>query len=121
VANVSRGVGLLLMVVGVGGYVMTGMASPTALIPAAFGLVISMLGFYARHEDNRRTAMHLAMGIALVGVLGSISGLLSIPALVSGGDVAMPAAVVSRSAMAVILLVYLAMGFNGFRAARKRR
>jgi hypothetical protein len=120
VANVSRSVGLLLMVVGVGGYVMAGMASPTALIPAAFGLVISMLGFYARHEDNRRTAMHLAMGIALVGVIGSISGLVSIPALISG-DVAMPAAVVSRSAMAVILLVYLAMGFNSFRAARERR
>ncbi len=107
------------MIVGVGGYVMTGMASPTALIPAAFGLVISMLGFYARHEDNRRTAMHLAMGIAMVGVLGSISGLLSIPALISG-EAAMPAAVVSRSAMAVILLVYLAMGFNSFREARQR-
>jgi len=120
VANVSRGVGLLLMIVGVGGYVMTGMASATALIPAAFGLVISMLGFYARHEAGRRTAMHLAMGIAMVGVLGSISGLLSIPALISG-EAAMPAAVVSRSAMAVILLVYLAMGFNSFRAARQRR
>ena len=119
-ANVSRSVGLLLMIVGVGGYVMTGMASPTALIPAAFGLVISMLGFYARHEDNRRTAMHLAMGIAMVGVLGSISGLLSIPALISG-EAAMPAAVVSCSAMAVILLVYLAMGFNSFREARQRR
>ncbi|MSO49882.1 MAG: hypothetical protein EXQ49_08275 [Acidobacteria bacterium] len=119
-ANVSRSVGLLLMIVGVGGYVMTGMASPTALIPAAFGLVISMLGFYARHEDNRRTAMHLAMGIAMVGVLGSVSGLLSIPALISG-EVALPAAVVSRSAMAVILLVYLAMGFNSFRQARQGR
>ncbi len=108
------------MIVGVGGYVMTGMASPTALIPAAFGLVISMLGFYARHEDNRRTAMHLAMGIAMVGVLGSVSGLLSIPALISG-EVALPAAVVSRSAMAVILLVYLAMGFNSFRQARQGR
>ena len=119
-ANVSRSVGLLLMIVGVGGYVMTGMASPTALIPAAFGLVISMLGFYARHEDNRRTAMHLAMGIAMVGVLGSISGLLSIPALISG-EAAMPAAVVSRSAMAVILLVYLAIKFNSFQEARQRR
>ena len=108
------------MIVGVGGYVMTGMASPTALIPAAFGLVISMLGFYARHEDNRRTAMHLAMGIAMVGVLGSISGLLSIPALISG-EAAMPAAVWSRRAMAVILLVCLGMGFNSFREARQRR
>lgn len=119
-AQLSRTVGLILMVIGIAGYVMTDMASPTALIPAAFGMVISMLGFYARHEDSRRTAMHLAMGIAMVGVLGSISGLLSIPALVSG-EAAMPAAVVSRSAMAVILLVYLAMGFNSFRAARQRR
>lgn len=119
--NVSRLVGLALMAVGIVGYVLTDMVSPTALIPAAFGIVISMLGYYGRHEATRRTAMHLAMGIAMVGMLGSITGLLAIPALVSGREVATPAAAISRSVMALILLVYLAMGFNSFRAARIKK
>lgn len=120
-SNVSRFVGLALMAVGIGGYVLTDMTSPTALIPAAFGLVISMLGYYGRQEATRRTAMHLSMGIALAGLLGSIRGLWSLPALLSGAETARPAAVISQSAMAVILLVYLAMGFKSFRAARIRK
>lgn len=120
-AKLSQTVGLILMVLGIVGYVMTDMASPTALIPAAFGIVISMLGYYGRHEANRKTAMHLAMGVAMVGVLGSISGFASMPALLSGGDVARPAAAISRSLMAVILLVYLAAGMKSFREARQGR
>jgi len=119
-SGMSRAVGLVLMVVGVGGYVMTDMASPTALIPAAFGIVISMLGFYGRHESNRKTAMHLAMGIAMVGMLGSLSGLLAMPDVLNGTAVR-PAAAISRSLMAVILLVYIAAGFRSFAAARQKR
>ena len=117
----SQTVGLLLMVLGIGGYVMTGMASPTALIPAAFGMVISGLGYYGRHESTRKVAMHIAMGVAMVGMLGSITGLLSMPALLSGAEVARPAATISRSLMAVILLVYLAAGIRSFRTARRGR
>lgn len=120
-ARMSQTVGLLLMVLGIAGYVMTDMASPTALIPAAFGIVISMLGYYGRHEGNRKTAMHLAMGVAMVGMLGSISGFAALPALFSGGDVARPAAAISRILMAVVLLVYLAAGIKSFRAARAQR
>ena len=120
-SKTSQTVGLLLMVIGIAGYVMTDMASPTALIPAAFGIVLSMLGFYGRHEANRKTAMHLAMGVAMVGVLGSISGFASLPALFSGGGVVRPAATISRSLMAAILLVYLAVGIRSFQAARAGR
>ncbi len=120
-SKTSQTVGLLLMVIGIAGYVMTDMASPTALIPAAFGIVLSMLGFYGRHEANRKTAMHLAMGVAMVGVLGSISGFASLPALFSGGDVVRPAAAISRSLMAVILIVYPAVGIGRFQAARAGR
>lgn len=117
----SRAVGLVLMVLGILSYVLTDMVSATALIPAGFGLVISVLGFYGRHEATRKTAMHVAMGVAMVGLLGSISGFASLPALFSGGEVARPAATISRSLMAVILLVYLAAGMKSFAAARARR
>jgi hypothetical protein len=118
-AKTSQLVGLILLVLGVGGYVASGMASPTALIPAFFGLVFSGLGYYGRHEHTRKTAMHLAMGVALVGILGSVRGLLGLPALLTGGEVARPAAVISQSVMALLLMWYLWMGIQSFRAARR--
>lgn len=118
-AKTSRLVGVILMVLGIGGYVASGMASPTALIPAFFGLVISGLGYYGRHEHTRRTAMHLAMGVAVVGIIGSARGLLGLPALLSGGEVARPVAVISQSVMALVLIWYLVKGIQSFRAARR--
>ena len=72
--QLSLWIGLLLIALGIVGYVGTQMISITALIPAAFGVVIVLAALYGRAESRRRTAMHLAMGIALVGILGSIPG-----------------------------------------------
>lgn len=118
-AKTSQLVGLILMVLGIGGYLASGMASPTALIPAGFGFVISTLGFYGRHEHTRRTAMHVAMGVALAGVLGSARGLMGLPALLTGGEVERPIAVISQSVMALVLIWYLIKGIQSFRAARR--
>jgi len=117
-SKLSQLVGVILMVLGVGGYVLSGMASPTALIPAGFGLVLSMLGYYGRHESTRKMAMHLAMVVALLGLLGSARGLMGLPALLTGGDVERPVAVISQSVMAIVLLWYLIKGVQSFRAAR---
>lgn len=108
----SQLVGVILMIVGVGGYLYSGMASPTALIPAAFGMVISMLGYYGRHEHTSKTALHLAIGVAVAGLIGSVRGLLALPALLSGGVVERPTAVVSQSIMAAVLIWYLVRAFR---------
>lgn len=119
--TLSLTVGVLLLAVGIGGYVLSHMVSPTALIPAAFGVVILMLGLYGRSEGRRRTAMHLAMGIALVGILGSIAGVVPmVKWLAGGGTEPLPLAPASKSAMAVLLVIYLAMGIRSFVAARRR-
>ena len=112
-------IGLLLIALGVGGYSLTGMASPTAMIPAAFGLVIAIFGAYGRAEARRRTAMHLAMGVALVGILGSVSGFFEIAGVLArGGDLSVAA--LSKAAMAVLLMVYLGLGIRSFVRARRR-
>jgi hypothetical protein len=118
-SSLSVWVGVLLIALGVGGYVMTSMVSLTALIPALFGVVIAGLGAWGRDAARRKTAMHAAMGIALVGILGSIRGLIALPGLLAGGTVARPAAVYSQAAMAIVLIVYLAMGVRSFIAARR--
>ncbi|HET9369220.1 MAG TPA: hypothetical protein VFO19_03205 [Vicinamibacterales bacterium] len=118
-ASLSVVVGVALIALGLGGYVMTSMVSITALIPAIFGAVIAALGAWGRNPAARKIAMHAAMGIALVGILGSIRGLFALPGLLGGGTVARPAAVYSQAAMAIILIVYLALGVRSFIAARR--
>jgi len=109
-SQTSRMVGLILMVLGVASYFLSGMASPTALIPAAFGFMISALGFYGRHDSTHKTAMRAAMVVAIEGLNGTADGVMSLPALLTGGEVARPAAVISQSIMAVVLLWYLVRG-----------
>ena len=118
-ANTAMLFGALLILLGAAGYVGSGMESPTALIPSVFGVLLLIAGAIARNEARRKHAMHGAAMVGLLGFLGSASGLLELPALLSGGEVARPMAVASRSAMAVLSLVFVALCVRSFIAARR--
>ncbi len=118
-AALSVWVGVILVVLGVAGYLMTDMVSPTALIPASFGIVLAILGVVGKAPERCRTAMHIAMVVALVGVLGSISGLPAMFTMLAGGTIARPAAAVARSLMALLLIGFLALGIRSFIQARR--
>ena len=111
----------VLVVLGVGGYLASDRVSPTALIPAAFGVVLVLLGLYGRAPAQRRTAMHLAMGLALVGILGTAGGLITLvegAAAGSAGVSRLGMAPVAKGLMALTLIVYLAIGVRSFIRAR---
>jgi hypothetical protein len=113
--------GVALVVLGIGGYVLSGMVSPTALIPAAFGVVILLLGAYGREQTRRRTAMHLAMGVALAGILGSVSGVVPLVQWMTGSTPGpVPLAPLFKTLMVIVLGIYLVMGIRSFVAARRR-
>ena len=118
--NLTIGVGVWLIALGIGGYVITAMASPTALIPSAFGLLLTIAGVIGRAPERRKMAMHLAMGVALLGLVGSIGGLAPALQYLSGTEVARPAAAVARSLMAITLIAYLVAGIRSFLAARAK-
>jgi len=120
-ATTTIGFGVVLIVLGLAGYFGSNRISPTALIPAAFGLLLVIFGALARDEKRRKTAMHVAVLIGLIGFLGTLSGLLKLPALLSGGEVARPMAVVAQSIMAVLMAVYVGMCVKSFIDARRRR
>jgi zinc transporter ZupT len=120
-ANTTIGFGIVLIVLGVGGYFGSDRVSPTALIPAAFGLLLVIFGALARDDKRRKMAMHIAVTVGLLGFLGTVSGLLKLPALLSGGVVDRPGAVVSKSIMAVLMAVYVGMCVKSFIDARRRR
>ena len=112
--------GVALIILGLAGYSLTGAVSLTALIPAAFGLVLTLAGVIARDDRRRKHALHAAVLVALLGLLGSIRGLLQIGSVLDG-TAARPAAVVSQTIMAVLTLGYIVMAVRSFMKARADR
>lgn len=116
--------GILLILVGVIGYVYGmsgGSASPTALIPAIFGILLAIFGFAAKAKENlRKHIMHAAVIIGLLCFLGTASSFLKIPALLNG-SADRPAAVVAQLATAIICLIFVILCVKSFIDARKNR
>lgn len=112
--------GVLLILVGVAGYAFSlidGNKSWTALIPAAFGVVLIALGAAARSNENLRK--HLMHAAVLVGLLGFL-----IPAwrLISRfNDLQISLAVLSQAAMALICLFFVILSVQSFVNARRSR
>ena len=110
--------GVLLILIGLIGYVYgmsAGAASPTALIPAAFGLLIAILGAIAAAKpDLRKHLMHVAVLLGLIGFL-----IPAIRLLMKIGQLTMSAAVVSQLAMALVCLVFVILAVRSFIAARR--
>ena len=113
--------GLLLILLGIGGFVGTGSTAPTALIPAAFGLVLLITGIMARNPARRKMAMHIAVVVGLLGFLGTVPGLMKLGTLISGGEVARPAAVISQSIMALLTAFFTILCVRSFIRARASR
>jgi len=114
----TRIFGIILVLLGVASYSLTGRTSVTALIPAFFGAVLLVCAIVARaNEGARKHAMHAAVAVGLLGALAALAR--GVPAAL-GGDAARPA-VLSQLAMGVLLLIYVALGVQSFIAARKAR
>ena len=113
----TRLFGLLLIVLGIASYTLTGRSSVTALIPAFFGAVLVICALLARKETARKHAMHAAVAVGLIGAIAALAR--GVPAALAG-DATRPA-VMSQLVMGVLLLVYVALGVQSFIAARKAR
>lgn len=120
-ANTAIGFGVALIVLGVVGYFGTGAESLTAMIPAAFGILLVIFGLVARNPNHRRHAMHGAALVALLGVLGSGRGLPKILPLLSGEAVDRPNAVIAQAVMALLCLTFVALCIKSFIDARRSR
>lgn len=113
----TRLFGLILIVLGVASYTMTGRTSLTAMIPAFFGVAFVVCAMVARNESARKHAMHAAVAVGLIGALAALGR--GIPAALAG-DAGRPA-VMSQLVMGVLLVIYVALGVQSFIAARKAR
>lgn len=112
--------GIVLILIGVAGYVYgmsSGQASPTALIPAAFGILIAIFSAIGRAKENLRMhMMHVAVLIGLIGLIIPAYRLLS-----NVGNLSLTAAVVSQLAMVIVCLIFVILCVQSFLNARKDR
>jgi hypothetical protein len=109
--------GLILIAVGLAGY-LPHQTSLTALIPAAFGVLLVVLGVLARQEKMRMHAMH---GAAVVGLIGLIGGILRIVQTLASGEIRLPLAFSMTILMTLVCLVFLGLCVRSFIMARRRR
>jgi hypothetical protein len=88
------------------------------LIPSAFGLALVVLGLMASSDAWRKTAMHLA---AVVGLLGFVAAAGRLVMTALKGSSANPVAAASQGIMAAVCGVFLFLCIQSFREARRRR
>lgn len=120
-SKIAIGYGIALILLGLVGYFVPETKSPTALIPAAFGIVALLLGLLARKESLRKHVMH---GAALLGLLAAVGGgMRGIPGLLRllGGEEVNRVAVTSQIIMVVLSLVFVALCVKSFIDVRRSR
>jgi hypothetical protein len=109
--------GIALVVLGVGAYVLTSAASVTALIPAFVGVPLLICGALARSATRRRPSLMVALVIALLGALGSAMNAVKIGEAIAG-TAQRPAAVWVSTIMFVLLVVYVVAGARALLGSR---
>lgn len=113
---------VLLVALGLAGYLGTGSLHPTALIPAWIGLALGVFGFLAisPNEGRRKLFMHINVTIALLGFLGgtfeAIRGYVHAQSLGVKPD---QIALASKVTLDVMLLIYVILCVRSFIAARR--
>jgi len=113
---------VLLVALGLIGYLGTGSLHPTALIPAWIGLALGVFGFLAisPNEGRRKLFMHISVTIGLLGFLGgtveAIRGYVHAKSLGVEPD---HIALASKVMLDLLLLIYVILCVRSFIAARR--
>ncbi|MGB6742238.1 MAG: hypothetical protein WBE38_01180 [Terracidiphilus sp.] len=123
-AKVTLVFAVLLIALGLAGYLGTGSIHPTALIPTWFGVALGVFGFLAMSpsESRRKLFMHINVTIGLLGFLGAASeAVRGYVKATSQGIEPDRIALASKVTMAGLLLIYVALCVRSFIAARRAR
>lgn len=115
--------GVALILVGVVGYIMTNFVSITALIPAFIGLPIALMGLLAQQKESiRMHAMHVAVLLGLIGLIGTaVRGLPSLINVISGGTAKNTLALISQTLTMFLCLAFILLCVKSFIDARRNR
>jgi len=121
-AKVTLVFAVLLIALGLAGYLGTGSAHPTALIPTWIGLALGLFGFLAisPNEGRRKLFMHINVTIGLLGFLGgaveAVRGYVHATSLGLEPDMT---ALASKLTLAGLMLIYVILCVRSFIDARR--
>jgi len=121
-AKLTLVLAVLLVALGLVGYIGTGSLHPTALIPAWIGLALGIFGFLAisPNEGRRKLFMHINVTIALLGFIGStVEAIRGYVHAASAGVAPDQIALTSKVTLAGLLLIYVILCVRSFIAARR--
>jgi hypothetical protein len=115
--------GILLIILGVTGFVYTGSAHPTALIPAAAGVLFIIFGALASSDNPKKRMlwMHISVTVALLLFLSLIRADIDVIRLSRGVSFPHPPAIIEKSATSLLSLLYVLLCVRSFINARRQR
>src|ERR1700722_8097746 len=115
-AKLTIGFGILLVLLGVFGFVATGSAHPTALIPVWIGLLFVLFGVMATTDNSKKRMlwMHISVTVALLVFLGMIPAAIDVVRLAHGVSFPYPAAVEEKAALGLFSLIYVLFCVRSF-------
>ena len=116
-SKLNFGIGLLMVILGVAAYLMTGRASVTALIPSFFGIPVIILGLLAMKPNLWKLAGVLTILLAALGLFG-IGGRL-IPAIFNG-SIVFDAATIVQIIFAFLALDLVVFWISALKAKRTK-
>ncbi len=123
-AKVTLFFAVLLIALGLVGYLGTGSQHSTALIPTWFGVALGIFGLLAisPSESRRKLFMHINVTIGLLGFLGAAAeGIRGYLHAKSNGLEPDQIALASKSTMAGLMLIYVILCVRSFIAVRRSR
>ena len=112
---------VLLIALGLVGFLGTGSHYPTALIPAWIGVALGFGGLLAisPNESRRKLFMHINVTIGLLGFLGGAVEVVRGYVRATFTSTAEMTAMASKLALTLLLLIYVYLCVYSFIAARR--
>lgn len=111
--------GVIFIILGLVAYFGISSESITALIPAFLGLPMLILGYIAQNEKYLKHAMHGAAVLALLGLGGTVGGLIKFFRMIGGEQFERGSAITVQAIMALLCLIFLIFAVRSFIDARK--
>ncbi len=96
---------IALILLGVIGYLVTGLQSITALIPTFFGIVIILLMLVLGRFTQPKITLWIIIILSLIGFFATVKSIPNVFDLLMGNDVQRPAAIISQAIMAGLSII----------------
>ena len=110
-------IGVLLSLLGIFFYLVSGGSSITSLIPSFFGLGFIGLAYFATRQANKRVSLISIISLGVLAALGSVMGLFDLIRMITGADIARPMGALAQTLM---FLSAVAVVWIGSVAYKKR-